>query len=152
MALLIIPDLKRWSRASGPYGYLRTWNWPITTREISQLYNNSVYIRNMKDPTIRTKLVFWLHARRRLGRSIMVSKVRVSHHGRDQVRLHDQGNTRGRHNAFLRYILPHFPERSDLGQPHLLSGAGTGAWWWHNKVLGTIIEYLIIRLYLKVNI
>ena len=28
-----------WSRARGPYGYLRTWNWPITAREISQPYN-----------------------------------------------------------------------------------------------------------------
>ena len=26
MALLIIPVLKRYSRARGPYGYLRTWN------------------------------------------------------------------------------------------------------------------------------
>ena len=25
-------------RAGGPYGYLRTWNWPITAREISQPY------------------------------------------------------------------------------------------------------------------
>ena len=32
MALLVIPVLKRWSRARGPYGYLRTWNWPITAR------------------------------------------------------------------------------------------------------------------------
>ena len=39
MALSIIPVLKRWSRASGPYGNLRTWNWPITAREISQPYN-----------------------------------------------------------------------------------------------------------------
>ena len=39
MALLIIPVLKRWSRARGPYGYLRTWNWPITAREIIQPYN-----------------------------------------------------------------------------------------------------------------
>ena len=39
MALLIIPVLKRWSRARGPYGYLRTWNWPIAAREISQPYN-----------------------------------------------------------------------------------------------------------------
>ena len=43
MALLIIPVLKRWSRARGPYGYLRTWNWPITAREISQPCNNSIY-------------------------------------------------------------------------------------------------------------
>ena len=41
MALLIIPVLKWWSRARGPYGYLRTWNWPITAREISQPYNNN---------------------------------------------------------------------------------------------------------------
>ena len=34
---------KRWSRARGPYGYLRTWNWPITAREISQPYNRSPY-------------------------------------------------------------------------------------------------------------
>ena len=39
MALLIVPVLKRWSIARGPYGYLRTWNWPITAREISQPYN-----------------------------------------------------------------------------------------------------------------
>ena len=38
-SLLIIPVLKRWSRARGPYGYLRTWNWPITVREINQPYN-----------------------------------------------------------------------------------------------------------------
>ena len=43
MALLIIPVLKRWSRARGPYGYLRTWNWPITAREISQPYNKIQY-------------------------------------------------------------------------------------------------------------
>ena len=43
MALLIIPVLKWWSRARGPYGYLRTWNWPITAREISQPYNNYFY-------------------------------------------------------------------------------------------------------------
>ena len=44
--------LKRWSRARGPYGYLRTWNWPITAREISQPYNKSGYFRghwNNKD-------------------------------------------------------------------------------------------------------
>ena len=44
MALLIIPVLKRWSRARGPYGYLRTWNWPITAREISQPYNKENYV------------------------------------------------------------------------------------------------------------
>ena len=30
-------------RARGPYGYLRTWNWPITARKISQPYNNVLY-------------------------------------------------------------------------------------------------------------
>ena len=45
MALLIIPVLKRWSRARGPYGYFRTWNWPITTRKISQPYNKAHYHR-----------------------------------------------------------------------------------------------------------
>ena len=44
MALLIIPVLKWWSRARGPYGYLRTWNRPITAREISQPYNNRSYV------------------------------------------------------------------------------------------------------------
>ena len=44
MALLIIPVVKMWSRARGPYGYLRTWNWPITAREISQPYNNNSYV------------------------------------------------------------------------------------------------------------
>ena len=39
MALLIISVLKRWSRARGLYGYLRTWNWPITAHEIIQPYN-----------------------------------------------------------------------------------------------------------------
>ena len=39
MALLIIPVLKRWSRARDPYDYLRTWNWPITAREINLPYN-----------------------------------------------------------------------------------------------------------------
>ena len=34
---------KKWSRARSPYGYLRTWNWPITAREISQPYNKSCY-------------------------------------------------------------------------------------------------------------
>ena len=43
MALLIIPVLKRWPRSRGPYGNLRTWNWPITAREISQPYNNLQY-------------------------------------------------------------------------------------------------------------
>ena len=43
MALLIIPVLKRWSRARGPYGYLRTWNWPITASEISQPHNKVLY-------------------------------------------------------------------------------------------------------------
>ena len=43
MALLIIPVLKWWSRARGPYGYLRTWNWPITACEISQPYNKMAY-------------------------------------------------------------------------------------------------------------
>ena len=42
MALLIIPALKKWSRARGPYGYLRTWDWPITAREITQPYNNNM--------------------------------------------------------------------------------------------------------------
>ena len=31
------------SRVRGPYGYLRTWNWPITAREISQPYNKIQY-------------------------------------------------------------------------------------------------------------
>ena len=31
------------TRARGPYGYLRTWNWPITAREISQPYNKLYY-------------------------------------------------------------------------------------------------------------
>ena len=44
MALLIIPVLKRWSRARGPYGYLWTWNWPITACEISQPYNKVWYL------------------------------------------------------------------------------------------------------------
>ena len=35
--ILIILVLKRWSRTRGPYGYLRTWNWPITAREISRI-------------------------------------------------------------------------------------------------------------------
>ena len=35
--------LKGWSRARGLYGYLRTWNWPITAREISQPYNKIQY-------------------------------------------------------------------------------------------------------------
>ena len=48
MALLIIPVLKRWSRARGPYGYLRTWNWPITARKISQPYNKIYYILVMQ--------------------------------------------------------------------------------------------------------
>ena len=48
MALLIIPVLKRWSRARGPYGYLRTWNWPITARQISQPYNNCTYWNTIK--------------------------------------------------------------------------------------------------------
>ena len=44
MVLLIISVLKRWSRARGLYGYLRTWNWPITAREISQPYNNNLLL------------------------------------------------------------------------------------------------------------
>ena len=44
MALSIIPVLKWWSRARGPYGYLRTWKWPITAREISQPYNKYVVL------------------------------------------------------------------------------------------------------------
>ena len=31
-------------RARGLYGYLRTWNWPITAREISQPYSKQVYL------------------------------------------------------------------------------------------------------------
>ena len=49
MALLIIPVLKWWSRARGPYGYLRTWNWPITAREISQPCNNKYYKSVLND-------------------------------------------------------------------------------------------------------
>ena len=40
---LAILDLKRWLRARGPYGYLRTWNWPITAHEISRPYNKTTY-------------------------------------------------------------------------------------------------------------
>ena len=47
MALLIIPVLKKWSRARGLYGYLRTWNWPITARKISQPYNNTAYYHSI---------------------------------------------------------------------------------------------------------
>ena len=46
MALLIIPVLKRWWRARGPYGYLRTWYWTITAREISQPYNKYNYLNS----------------------------------------------------------------------------------------------------------
>ena len=34
---------ERWSRARGPYGHLRTWNWPIAARELSQRYSNESY-------------------------------------------------------------------------------------------------------------
>ena len=44
MALLIIPVLKRWSRARDPYGNLQTWNWPITACEVGQPYNKEQYV------------------------------------------------------------------------------------------------------------
>ena len=37
----IIWRFDRWSRDRGPYGYLQTWNWPITALKISQPYNNA---------------------------------------------------------------------------------------------------------------
>ena len=43
MALLIILVLKGVRELKGPYGILRTWNWPITAREITQPYNNVEY-------------------------------------------------------------------------------------------------------------
>ena len=33
-----------WKGDRGPYGYLRTWNWPITAREISQPYNKYILL------------------------------------------------------------------------------------------------------------
>ena len=48
MALLIIPVLKRWLRAGGPYGYLQTCNWPITARKISQPYNKYILLAECK--------------------------------------------------------------------------------------------------------
>ena len=49
MALLIILgkernhlQFDRWSRARGPFGYLRTRNWPITAHEVSQPYNKKI--------------------------------------------------------------------------------------------------------------
>ena len=39
----VIWRFDRWSKARGPYGYLWTWNWPITAREVGQPYNKSYY-------------------------------------------------------------------------------------------------------------
>ena len=39
----IVWHFDKWSRARGPYSYLRTSNWPITAREISQSYNEGLY-------------------------------------------------------------------------------------------------------------
>ena len=61
MALLNIPVLKRWSRAGGPYGYLRTWNWPITARKISQPYNRRTYfLKTGYSKNIHQILFTWL--------------------------------------------------------------------------------------------
>ena len=54
ICLLIIPVLKRWSRARGPYGYLRTWNWPITAREISQPFYKKLLF---------SKTIIWHYAK-----------------------------------------------------------------------------------------
>ena len=48
----IIWRFDKWSRARGPCGYLRTWNWPITAREISQPCNNSYNIWGWNSQTI----------------------------------------------------------------------------------------------------
>ena len=54
-----------WSRARGRYGYLWTWQWPITAREISQPYDIVHYepdirrvVRNMVFGAW-VKVVFW---------------------------------------------------------------------------------------------
>ena len=39
----IIWRFDRWSRARGPYGYWRTWKWPIPACEINLSYNNYCY-------------------------------------------------------------------------------------------------------------
>ena len=59
MFIIWLCRLFRFWKASGPYGNLRTWNWPITAREISQPYNK-VHYSVVWDTVCTTN---WLHAR-----------------------------------------------------------------------------------------
>ena len=45
--------IKSWTSV---YGYLRTWNWPITAREISQPYNKTIYFTGISYDGANTSL------------------------------------------------------------------------------------------------
>ena len=101
------------------------YHWFITTSSECQLF----IITNLEcQPLIITRYG---------GGPAVVFQVRLPHNRRDSVRRTQRRDTRCRRDALLRYLLPHFPERSDLGQSHLLSGAGTGTWWGITEVSTT---------------
>ena len=82
MALLIIPVLKRWSRARGPYGYLRTWNWPITAREISQPYHKYLLFAECEVRTASYGLNFFpsFYGQARSARAMKTRKEKTRIH------------------------------------------------------------------------